>query len=454
MEIGLSGGIVSQKATFFIWGMVIFLVATGCSTTRTVQRAARSSVLSSEALRTAHVGISIYEPATGKWWYNYQGDKYFVPASNTKIVTAYAAMKYLGDSLVAGRFAVDDEGQLRIFPSADPTFLHPEFRYQPLFQKMKGFKTILLSTDGWQDQRWGSGWSWNDYDAAYMAERSALPVYGNVATFSLVGNVLRSIPFSVSVAGAQAIGFDPSTRQVKNKAFTVERGLDDDTFLLRQATTPFSRAAIPLRTDIGLVSALLEDTLQAEVVPSSVAPGYNSSSKTTVIYSQPTDSLLKPLLHRSDNFFAEQVLLMVSNEVLGYMNAGAIIDTILKTDFRHLPQKPRWADGSGLSRYNLFTPQSFVAILEKIKNEFGMARTREIFPTGNEGTLTNYYKRDSTFLYAKTGTLSGVVALSGYLTTVKGRELIFSVLVNNHQSTSVRVRRAVEAFLQKLRQNF
>jgi D-alanyl-D-alanine carboxypeptidase/D-alanyl-D-alanine-endopeptidase (penicillin-binding protein 4) len=439
--------------TFSALVLTVFLLS-ACGVSRQLQQSAQTTVLSDSSLRAAHVGISIYEPATGKWWYNHQGDKYFVPASNTKIVTTYAAMKYLGDSLVAGRFAVNEEGRLQVFPSGDPTFLHPEFRYQPLFQKMKGFKNILLATDGWRDQRWGSGWSWNDYDAAYMAERSVLPVYGNVATFSLVGNVLRAIPFSVPVRGTQVIGYDPSTRQVKDKAFTVERGLDDDTFFLQQAKTPFTRASIPLRTDIGLVSALLEDTLQAEVVPSSVAPGYTYSPKKTAIYSQSTDSLLKPLMHRSDNFFAEQALLMVSNEVLGYMNAAAIIDTILKTDLRDLPQKPRWADGSGLSRYNLFTPQSFVAILHKMKAEFGMDRIREIFPTGNEGTLTNYYRQDSTFLYAKTGTLSGVVALSGYMTTAGGKELIFSVLVNNHQSSSVRIRRAVEAFLQKLRQNF
>lgn len=108
-------------------------------------------------------------------------------------------------------------------------------------------------------------------------------------------------------------------------------------------------------------------------------------------------------------------------------------------------------DGSGLSRYNLFTPQDFVMILDKMQREFGMNRIREILPTGGEGTLANYYKADSTFLYAKTGTLSGVVALSGFLTTKKGRELIFSVLVNNNQAPAALVRRAVEGFLQNLR---
>jgi D-alanyl-D-alanine carboxypeptidase/D-alanyl-D-alanine-endopeptidase (penicillin-binding protein 4) len=202
---------------------------------------------------------------------------------------------------------------------------------------------------------------------------------------------------------------------------------------------------------VHFVSRLLKDTLHADnVSPSTIAPGFLYTQAKTVIRSQPTDSLLKPMMHRSDNFFAEQSLLMVSNEVLGYMNGDKIIDTILKTDFADLPQKPRWADGSGLSRYNLFSPQDFVAILNKMKNEFGMARIREIFASGGEGTLSSFYRSERPYLYAKTGTLSGIVALSGFLTTRNGRELIVSVLVNNHRSGAVQVRRVVEKFLQNL----
>ncbi|HET7899034.1 MAG TPA: D-alanyl-D-alanine carboxypeptidase, partial [Flavisolibacter sp.] len=210
----------------------------------------------------------------------------------------------------------------------------------------------------------------------------------------------------------------------------------------------------PLRTSADVISALLKDTLNAEVTPSVMAFGHRDNPVTSIVHSQPTDSLLKPMMHRSDNFFAEQALLMVSNEVLGFMNDEKIIDTLLKTIYADLPQKPRWVDGSGLSRYNLFTPQDFVTILRKMQIDFGPSRVREILPTGNEGTLRNYYKADSSFLYAKTGTLSGVVALSGFLTTGKGKELIFSVLVNNHNASATQVRRAVEAFLQNLRNRY
>ena len=61
------------------------------------------------------------------------------------------------------------------------------------------------------------------------------------------------------------------------------------------------------------------------------------------------------------------------------MSDERVIDTLLKTDFKGLPQKPGWVDGSGLSRYNLFSPQDLVFILNKMKNDFGMERIKNLF---------------------------------------------------------------------------
>lgn len=436
---------------FFFVGSLLL----SCSSTRQISKSAHATVLNDPALQTAHIGISIYEPAANRWWYNYQGDKYFVPASNTKIATCYAAMKYLGDSVIGARYILGKEGVVELFPSGDPTLLHPDFSRQPVFAFLQKQKSIRWDLTGWQEQRWGSGWSWNDYDAAYMAERSPFPIYGNVTKASVQNNNLTLIPSPTKIWYDTVAGNSTQPNRLASKHFRLERALDENVFYLKPAAQPFVTAYFPLRTEPAFVSQMLKDTLRAENVSTfTVAPGYRHPAPKSVIYSHPIDSLLKPLMHRSDNFFAEQALLMVSNEVLGYMSDEKIIDTILKSDFKNLPQKPRWADGSGLSRYNLFSPQDFVAILQKIKTEFGMARVREIFPTGNEGTLANYYRADSSFLYAKTGTLSGVVALSGYMITQKGRELIFSVLVNNHQTSATQVRRAVEKFVQNLRKNY
>jgi D-alanyl-D-alanine carboxypeptidase/D-alanyl-D-alanine-endopeptidase (penicillin-binding protein 4) len=79
---------------------------------------------------------------------------------------------------------------------------------------------------------------------------------------------------------------------------------------------------------------------------------------------------------------------------------------------------------------------------------------KNILPTGGEGTISNYYKTEAGFIFAKTGTLSNNCALSGYLVTKKNKVLIFSVLANNYQTSSTPVRRAVEKFLENIRDNY
>ena len=129
------------------------------------------------------------------------------------------------------------------------------------------------------------------------------------------------------------------------------------------------------------------------------------------------------------------------------MDDSRMMDSVLKNDLKGLPQQPRWVDGSGLSRYNLFTPQDFVWILNKMKQEFSFERLKGIFPTGGQGTIRDYYKTDSGRIFAKTGTLSGHLALSGYMITRSNKTLIFSVIVNNHNGSGPAIRRQVEQFL-------
>jgi D-alanyl-D-alanine carboxypeptidase/D-alanyl-D-alanine-endopeptidase (penicillin-binding protein 4) len=159
-------------------------------------------------------------------------------------------------------------------------------------------------------------------------------------------------------------------------------------------------------------------------------------------------------MYRSDNFFAEQSLLMVSQQLLGYMSDSRVIDSLLKHDLVALPQRPRWVDGSGLSRFNLFSPDDFVWLLQKMKNEFGMDRLQQILPTGGSGTLSNFFKDEKGVLFAKTGTLSGQVALSGFLYTKKNKLFIFSILVNNHNASATGIRKTTESFLKSIRDQY
>lgn len=430
---------------------------TSCSIQKKIGKSADEIVLNDPAFQTAHTGISIYEPSTGKYWFDYQGDKYFVPASNTKIPTCYVAMKYLGDSLVGLKYEFEGD-HLHIESTGDPTFLQAEFKAQRVFDFLKAnsSKLILLYNPN-PPNALGSGWSWNDYSENYMVERSGMPIYGNLIrvrksnrTYELSSDATPSFgvettpSFFKKQITSEGLGW---TRQT---GFGAKRSFTSNQIIL----TPTSNNVyeeIPFMTkEKGLIESLLSDTT-GSIVINTLNDEFSNPKK---LYSQKTDSMLKPMMHRSDNFYAEQTLLMASKEFLGVINESRIIDTVLKTDFKDLPQKPRWVDGSGLSRYNLFSPRDFIFILNKMKNEFGMERIREIFPTGGEGTISSYYKADSGYLFAKTGTLSGVVALSGYMTTKDNKFLIFSVLVNNHQSSATTIRRAVEKLLQSIRENY
>jgi len=92
-----------------------------------ISKKAKDSLLNDPDLASAHIGIIIFDPSSKKYLYNYQGDKYFTPASNTKLFTFYAGMKYLQDSLVAARYKVED-GTLMLQATGDPTFLNPDFK--------------------------------------------------------------------------------------------------------------------------------------------------------------------------------------------------------------------------------------------------------------------------------------------------------------------------------------
>lgn len=455
----------------FVWSfLVITLFASACTTTRVSNSKAGSGyvqkhLLNDSTLHQAQVGVAVYDATAGKFLYNYQGDKYFTPASNVKLFSCYAAMKHLGDSLVGINY-VENDTAIFLIPTGDPTLLHPGYLQQPVIRFMQqSKKPLYINKPNWQSNAWGRGWSWDDYNDDYMVERSALPVYGNVVEWiqeynqPVVPDANGFLP-SPSLYSNPEVNWKVRFTADTGKYFYVQRAIAENIFQVTQSSQSKARQFVPFVTN-GLQSALelLPDTIGREISETS-ASTLRKLEKSGLqmfgmhsVYSQPLDSLLKPMMYRSDNFFADQCLQMVSYQLLHEFNERKIIDSILKTALNDLPHPPSWADGSGLSRFNLFTPEDFVVLLQKMEKEFGMDRMKRILATGGTGTLKNYYNTDSGFIYAKTGTLSGVVALSGYLITKQNKRLIFSILVNNHNGSAVTIRRKVEAFLTEIRRN-
>ncbi len=431
--------------------VIAVLQFSACSVQQQLQKAANKNILEAGNLAGAHIGIHVYDPASNASLFSYQSDKYFVPASNTKIVTCFAAMQYLGDSVLAAQIASTDSG-MHVYASGDPTFLQPEYASHPLLSNLKNAKQIYLHSPNFTAKPFGQGWSWDDYDASYMPSRSAFPMYGNVVRFAKNEVQLTVTPsfFKDSIKGLNAS---------INKGFNVSRQMSGNQFFVKADTSKTKFEEIPYRTSnwttapLTLEASLLSEALGGtKVIALDATRETNTPATATKIYSRPLDSLLKPLMHRSDNFYAEQALLMVGKGLHQSFDDKKTIAYLLANDLADLPQKPSWVDGSGLSRYNLFTPQDFTTILDKMYKAYSFERLQNIFPTGGEagGTLSSNYKKLNEKIFAKTGTLSGQVALSGYLITKKGKTLIFSVLVNNHTTTASNVRNAVEQFIQVL----
>ncbi|MCW3089025.1 MAG: hypothetical protein JWP81_94 [Ferruginibacter sp.] len=416
------------------------LMVSSCSVSKQISKQATKVLLKDSAVSTGHIGISIYEPATGKYWYNYDATKYFVPASNTKLFSLYAGLKYLGDSLPSLRYEVENDSTILIQPAGDPSFLNDEYLSQPAFNLLSHYKYITFINSNFKENFLGYGWAWDDYQEAYMAQRSNFPVYANLVNIKNTGEKISTIPGSIQYLVPENTRLD--------SGFAVQKRWDDNLLTITRGTN--KQITIPFTPNAADIIQMLQDTLHSTVI---VSRDHQQRLK-NIILSQPSDSLFKPMMHRSDNFFAEQTLLMASNQLLGYMSDEKIIDTILSKDLKDIPQKPKWVDGSGLSRYNLFTPQSFVYILNKMKNEFGLERLKNILPTGGEGTIKAYYKKDAGFIFAKTGTLSNHCALSGFIITKKNKLLIFSVLANHYQGAATPVRRAVEKFLMDIREKY
>jgi serine-type D-Ala-D-Ala carboxypeptidase/endopeptidase (penicillin-binding protein 4) len=292
---------------------IIFLQA--CSPSRDISQTAKKEILQQQDLQSAHVGISIFDVTTNSFLYNYQGEKYFIPASNIKLFSLYAGMKYLGDSLIGIRYAETDTS-LMILPTGDPTLLHRDFINQPVidFLKRKN-KNIYFMDENWKEIGWGPGWSWDDYNDDYSVERSPMPVYGNFIQWAQSKDAKGSFSsFSIPDINWK-VDFADST----GKEFFVKRNFSENVFVITQGTEEYKQQDVPFVTN-GLKSAieLLKDTVSKNIF---LSHSFTiDHSRFTILHSQPTDSLFKPMMYRSDNFFAEQTLLMASNERLGFMN--------------------------------------------------------------------------------------------------------------------------------------
>lgn len=392
--------------------------------------------LNSDFYSTQFTGFYLYDPITKEELYNYNGNKFFIPASNTKIFTLYTAMKMLNDSIPAFKYQLIND-EIHVQGTGDPTFLHPKYKNTRAvdFLKNNGSK-LIFHWNNFDEESFLPGWTWDDFRKDYSPERSQFPIHENLVSISKNGNSIKTFP--IYFEELTEIREMPEPRSFYDNKFYISNKK-------RSAKVPFIVNETVIEKSLSQILGKPVDMVKSPM-----------AREAKVFYSQKSDDVYREMMESSDNFLAEHLLILASSTLPGKLSAAEIIAYAKQNLLKELKQQPEWFDGSGLSRYNLFTPQSFSQVLEKMYNEFPEERLFSIFPIGGKtGTIKNRY-RDTMqpYIYAKTGTLSNNVTLSGYLKTKSGRTLIFSLMNNNSVKNLSWIRNENEKLLRIVRDHY
>jgi D-alanyl-D-alanine carboxypeptidase/D-alanyl-D-alanine-endopeptidase (penicillin-binding protein 4) len=456
--------------------------------------AALDSIFGDTTFAGANWGVMVRSLDTGETLYERNSGKMFVPASNMKLVTSSTALETLGPdfryrtAVVATGPVANGvlRGDLVVIGSGDPTIAADFHNGDALAVfhawadslRAHGVRRItgrvIGNDDVFDDVPYGRGWAWDDMDADYSAEIGGLEYNLGVVGVTVARGANQGDPPRVAL--------DPATAYtpVTETAITSRPGSPDDIEVTRQdagpgivvageipADTGVERTSVAIRNNTAYFATVLRETLVASgiavggaaVDEDEIAPAARPAVTSTLFtqVSPPLSEILHGFLKPSQNQIGE-ILLKTEGRVLrgeGTARAGiAAIDSVAKAwglPARRLAQ----ADGSGLSRYNLVAPVFLIGVLEHMRRSPNFQTFYDALPiAGVDGTLANRMKGTPLQgnVHAKTGTVSNVRSLSGYVTTAAGEQMAFSMIVNHHTVTSRDADRLAEAALMRLYQ--
>lgn len=425
------------------WVGLCLFVLTSCSSVS--KRVLFKTLREQEKAFQHHVGFVLFDVEKEKT-ISYKGDHYFTPGSNTKIITLFSSLNLLGDSLRALRYQYSGDS-LIFWGTADPTFLftktHSNNITLSFLKEAAKTKRLYYSASNFNTTALGKGWAWDDYGDYYYAERSPLPLYGNCVNFYVDNTGYELMPKTFSAS-------QHHNQSNKHKVVREPNGTRDSYTVYQSRSVQSAMFEIPFKTSAEKTAQLLSDTLHEKVT----VIDRPITGATQILKSVPVDSVYKVMMKESDNFIAEHLLLQCADVISDTLQPEIAIKHAQKQLLNELPDRLVWVDGSGLSRYNLFTPGSVVEVWKKIYRIVPQERLFPLLATGGEeGTLKNYFINKPPYIFGKTGTLSNNHALSGYLVTKKGKLYIFAYMNSNYVKPTKEIRLAMESLLKTIYEN-
>ena len=476
----------------------------------TTQAAATRFAVRAESLIETHPvdkgewGLLVVDAITRETLYEKNADKYFVPASNMKLLTTAFALDTLSPDYrfrttieTNGVLSKDGKlmGNLILVGRGDPNLSNRKFPFDTKEEfdgppeKVLGELADLVVAGGVKEisgdvvgddsyfpqERYPDGWEIDDMVWEYGAAISAIVVDDNTVTLTLT-------PGDQSGDVVQAV-VDPPEKEfsLQNTVKTVGAKEKPDLRLIREpgSSTVEVTGVLPARSSPRkLVLAIQEPAEHAAALLAQLLadrgvkidgktraqhdPDPSESTRTVLAehFSIRLGDSVKLVNKISQNLHTEVLLRTAARQSGGlwsdsdglvkipktfYTKAGIREDDVIQTD------------GSGLSRHDLVTPRAFVTLLQYAEKQKWFPEYYASLPiAGQDGTL-NERMKDAAIagkVHAKTGSVSHVRTLTGFAETAGGRRLIFSFLSNNEQAKNHEVHDALDGLCQAMIEEF
>ncbi len=428
------------------------------------------TIINRPEFKRSRWGILIQDLDSGCTLYSLDAEKYFIPASNAKLLTTAAALLELGEDFrittpiyTVGKPPFVDS--LIIKGQGDPSISTESLNDIVKQLRLLGIKRIekLIIDDSYFDNFLiNPTWEWLDIYSYYGTAVNSLILNENTVTLTVLPQKIGqkvSLNWSDAIAVQQWQVSNEATTTTADQTYNIEiDGVLGKPVLKILGEIPVDHGADVW--DLAIIdpanyfletfrNLLLQAGItvnQAEVINQE---NNNTEAKIiTKIMSPPLPILLAEINQNSNNLYAEAILKILGKKLNTDNDTEAIKLSLAKLKID--PESYVLEDGSGLSRHNLITPKLLVDLLSAIAKTPQGQIYRETLAIGQtNGTLKHRFRRSPSpvNLWGKTGTLSGVTTLSGYLETATGETIVFSILENNSDQKNKISRQAIDGMI-------
>lgn len=436
-----------------------------------------------------HWGILVEDLATGEVLYARAADRHFIPASNTKLVVTIAGLGELGpdwrwetavfvvgDGAAPHTLIVQGTGDPTLsarFAESDTAALDSLARqvFAAGIRRVTG--RVIIDATRFPGDGVLPVWEVGDLPYAYAAPTGAFAIAegtsevirrpgsvpGARATVAVVGGPRRQ-PLAAEVttdtAGATRVWDIDWRRRVDTVYVSGRLPLDAPTDTVRIASPdPVAHAGRAFLAALGRAGVRVTGSLEVIRDSSRLASLAGPRERVAARVSPPLSEVVAAILKPSQNWIAEQLVRTLGAErgEGGTWAAGLEVERAYLTGRIGIDSLAFFLrDASGLAAQDLLTPAAIVALLRHARRQpwgetFALALPA---PGEKESTLENRLPGLEARLRAKTGTITNVASLSGYLRTEDGRELVFSIMTNASGLPSARTRNAIDAVVRAL----